>query len=81
MANENNKLTNVIDCQIGLAHGTHAATQVKSSIEFYADLFQQTAAMSWDEVKTTALQFQPHILAKWPSLLEEMQGLQKPDPV
>lgn len=60
--------------QIGYTHGSQATSQVKSSIHFYDRLFEKTAAMDWKTVKKTALEFEPHINANWPSLLEEMQG-------
>ncbi|CAK7275433.1 hypothetical protein SEPCBS57363_006678 [Sporothrix epigloea] len=38
-------------------------------------MFQRTAKLSWTAVQTTALDFVPTIQAKWPDLLEEMQGI------
>ncbi|CAK7567023.1 MAG: hypothetical protein SEPTF4163_004981 [Sporothrix epigloea] len=38
-------------------------------------MFQRTAKLSWAAVQTTALDFVPTVQAKWPDLLEEMQGI------
>ncbi|CAK7204006.1 hypothetical protein SEUCBS139899_006757 [Sporothrix eucalyptigena] len=61
--------------QIGHDHGRQAKAQIKGCIEFYAGLFLKTAAMPWADVQKTALEFVPTIQAKWPSLLDEMQGM------
>ncbi|KAI1374166.1 acyl-coenzyme A:6-aminopenicillanic acid acyl-transferase-domain-containing protein [Hypoxylon crocopeplum] len=61
--------------QIGHTHGSQASALVKSSIDFYAGLFQKTAGIGWDTVKAIALEYEPNIRTKWPDFLEEMQGI------
>ncbi len=63
------------DKQIGRAHGAQTAPLIKSSIAFYTGMFKKAADMEWPAVRTLAAEFEANIKAKWPALLEEMQGM------
>ncbi|KAH0154376.1 AAT-domain-containing protein, partial [Aureobasidium melanogenum] len=61
--------------EIGHQHGSQASSQIRGSISFYSNLFQQTAKLSWPQVQQTALEFEEVIQKNWPEYLEEMRGI------
>ncbi|KAL2416066.1 Isopenicillin-N N-acyltransferase [Exophiala dermatitidis] len=63
--------------EIGLEHGTKAAPQIASTIQFYADLFQKKVKLSWEQACSEAKRFVPHIHQYYPHLESEMQGIAK----
>lgn len=73
--NSHTGLSSLIQHQIGYQHGSLASKQIKGSIDFYANLFLQTAKLSWAQVQTTALEFEETIQQHWPDYLEEMKGI------
>lgn len=42
---------------------------------FYADLFKESANLSWEGVQALAMQFEPVLRAKWPDYLAEIRGI------
>ncbi|KAK7534229.1 isopenicillin-N N-acyltransferase [Phyllosticta citribraziliensis] len=61
--------------EIGYTHGSKAAESVRGSLKFYASMFQETAKLSWSEVRETALEFLPYIEENCPDFVEEMRGI------
>jgi isopenicillin-N N-acyltransferase-like protein len=61
--------------QIGYQHGTQAFQQIHGSISFYTNLFLETTKLSWPQVQSTALEFEPVLRQHWPDYLEEMRGI------
>jgi hypothetical protein len=60
--------------QIGYEHGSKAAKEVAGTVNFYADLFKETAKIDWPAVRTIASQFEGNIKSKWPDYYSELQG-------
>jgi isopenicillin-N N-acyltransferase-like protein len=60
--------------QIGFQHGSEAQQQISRCIDFYADLFLESAKKNWQEVRRLAMTFEPTIRKNWPAYLEEMEG-------
>ncbi|KIK58296.1 hypothetical protein GYMLUDRAFT_45508 [Collybiopsis luxurians FD-317 M1] len=63
--------------EIGVAHGTHLSSQIRSQIQIYAEMFQQTSKLSWSEVHSVARQFQNSLSKLLPEIYEEMTGIAK----
>ncbi|KDQ52249.1 hypothetical protein JAAARDRAFT_184419 [Jaapia argillacea MUCL 33604] len=63
--------------EIGLVHGTKAATQIHRGIKFYSQLFYESAKLQWPAVCEKALQFASLIEQKFPAFREEMQAIAK----
>ncbi|KAK7536577.1 isopenicillin-N N-acyltransferase [Phyllosticta citricarpa] len=61
--------------EIGYTHGSKAAGLVRGSLSFYASMFQETAKLSWPQVRETALEFLPYIEQNCPDFVEEMRGI------
>ncbi|KAE8443117.1 hypothetical protein EG329_002361 [Mollisiaceae sp. DMI_Dod_QoI] len=73
-------MVSIIECagtphEIGFAHGSKAAAQVASSIEFYKWMFDKFQGLSWSDALIEAEKFVEPIKIKWPRYYEEMQGL------
>ncbi|KAI5359735.1 putative peptidase C45 [Septoria linicola] len=59
----------------GFTHGQKAKEHISRSIAFYTWQFQDSAKLSWAEVRKLASRFEPTIRDKWPAYHEEMQGI------
>nr|POE52139.1 acyl-coenzyme a:6-aminopenicillanic-acid-acyltransferase 40 kda form [Quercus suber] len=60
---------------IGKAHGSQAKLQISRSIAFYTSQFQESANLSWPEVRVQALRFRLFLQARFLGYLEEMRGI------
>ncbi|KAJ2982177.1 hypothetical protein NQ176_g1559 [Zarea fungicola] len=70
----------VIECagtpyEIGLAHGSGAANEIHDNIAIYTDFFQDRAKIDWTEARKRASAYIPLLSAKYPEILEEMNGI------
>ncbi|KZO94518.1 isopenicillin-N N-acyltransferase [Calocera viscosa TUFC12733] len=61
--------------EIGLEHGTKAARQIKDSIKYYQNQFQQTSHLKWPAVCNIALKFDDQLQERYPWLKEEMEAI------
>lgn len=61
--------------EIGFQHGLAASLPIARSIAFYTWMFQDSAKLCWAEVRNLALKFVPNLRQKWPSYLQEMEGI------
>jgi isopenicillin-N N-acyltransferase like protein len=62
--------------EIGLQHGQTAADEVHNNITTYTAFFWETAQISWAAARARAVaQFVPTLRARYPEILEEMEGI------
>nr|POF06273.1 acyl-coenzyme a:6-aminopenicillanic-acid-acyltransferase 40 kda form [Quercus suber] len=61
--------------EIGEVHGRLAMLQISRGIVFYTSQFQESAGLSWGEVRLQALRFQPFLEDNFPDYLEEIRGI------
>lgn len=62
--------------EIGLQHGSAAASEIHANIKTYTAFFQETAGLMWTQAKDRAIvQFVPTLDRLYPEILEEMAGI------
>jgi isopenicillin-N N-acyltransferase-like protein len=61
--------------KIGLEHGRRLSTKIRSQIEVYTAMFQQTSKLSWSDVRSIASQFSHTIKTLTPDIYTEMLGI------
>ncbi|GES61918.1 acyl-CoA:6-aminopenicillanic-acid-acyltransferase [Aspergillus terreus] len=61
--------------EIGLEHGRLLREQIHCQLEVYAEMFEVTANMCWEKVRTLAEEFRASLEQKTPDLYAEMQGI------
>ncbi|KAL4897237.1 acyl-coenzyme A:6-aminopenicillanic acid acyl-transferase-domain-containing protein [Aspergillus ambiguus] len=61
--------------EIGLDHGRLLREQIYRQLDVYEEMFEHTAKMSWERVRTLAEEFRASLAEKTPDLYAEMQGI------
>ncbi|KAL1302617.1 hypothetical protein AAFC00_002989 [Neodothiora populina] len=62
--------------EIGHHHGSAAKELIERCIAFYTTLFQDSAKLTWSQVRDVATrEFEPRIRTNWPAYYEEMRGI------
>ncbi|EJT99596.1 isopenicillin N acyltransferase [Dacryopinax primogenitus] len=61
--------------QIGLEHGTTAAIQIRSSIQYYQAQFLKMSKVGWEEVLTSVKMFEPVMRERYCWLMEEIEAI------
>ena len=62
--------------EIGFQHGSTVAAEVHTNIATYTGFFRETAQISWKAARERAVaQFVPTLKARYPEILEEMEGI------
>ncbi|EJT99595.1 isopenicillin N acyltransferase [Dacryopinax primogenitus] len=70
----------VINCkgtprEIGLEHGTKAATHIRAGIQCYQTQFMEMSNVGWEEVLRISKRFEPAMRERYPWLMEEIEAI------
>ncbi|WP_431024642.1 C45 family autoproteolytic acyltransferase/hydolase [Halomonas sp. H5] len=60
---------------LGYAHGAAHATAIQASLAAYARLFHDFAGLDWPQARRDALALLPAIEARFPAILDEVDGI------